>query len=119
MTSEKQFARDYRGLLAPRYFALNHYGVKDGGSVTRPRRGSAARCVSVGAWGVHAAMPCLALAISGQRIEASSLPPVCSSARKANSGGQSLESRNCDRRPFETPIMPLNTVRDGDAGNDR
>lgn len=66
---------------------------------------------------VHA--DCRALATTGESVAASSAPPVCSSAVIANSGGQSVESRSCDRRPLDTPIFSLNSVSEGDAASFR
>ena len=67
----------------------------------------------------HAAMPCRACAITGERCEASSNPLLCSSAFIANSGGHSVDCCNCDNLPLVTPNPQANSVSDGEAGSAR
>ena len=67
----------------------------------------------------HAAIPCRACAIIGERSEASSKPLLCSSAFIANSGGHSVDCCSCDNRPLVTPMSPASFVSEGDAGSAR
>lgn len=60
----------------------------------------------------HAAA-CRALEMIGDSADASSLPPVSCSAFNARSGGHSVESRSCESRPFEMPILSASSVSDG------
>src|SRR5690349_14438958 len=55
----------------------------------------------------------------GERIDASSTPPVSSSIFSASSGGKSLASRSCESRPLLMPSLMLRSVSDGAPSRSR
>jgi transcriptional regulator with XRE-family HTH domain len=55
----------------------------------------------------------------GLSTEALSAPPVLLSADRASSGGQSVDWRSCESRPFEMPSSAASAVRDIAPGRPR
>lgn len=57
-----------------------------------------------------------ASATTGESDDAFKTPFVSRSILSANSGGNSVECRNCDNRPLDMPTAVLNSVSDNAPG---